>query len=155
MDKNTDTDTHGLHHNAGNSPFLANAGTLRTGEDRLPGYYCEQQQVWVVDTEQGAQPIINEQALSQLKTKTRADGEEDDDCQLALELTTKTYLQIERDDDTDPRGFNNLLQLVTKTDSNEEVDDNHSAAQLLDMVTKTKVRQEADDDAIESFGFPC
>ncbi len=111
--------------------------------------------MWVVDTEQGAQPIINEQVLSQLKTKTRADGEEDDDCQLALELTTKTYLQIERDDDTDPKGFNNLLQLVTKTDSNEEVDDNHLAAQLLEMVTKTKVRQEADDDAIESFGFDC
>ena len=41
--------------------------------------YCEQQQMWVVDTEQGVLPIINEQALSQLKTKTRADGEEDDE----------------------------------------------------------------------------
>ncbi|AKN25713.1 hypothetical protein AB691_0802 [Stutzerimonas stutzeri] len=35
--------------------------------------------MWVVDTEQGVLPIINEQALSQLKTKTRADGEEDDE----------------------------------------------------------------------------
>lgn len=135
------------------SPFLANAGTPRTGEDRLPGYYCEQQQMWLVDTVQGALPIINKQALSQLKTKTRADGEDDDDCQLVLELTTKTYQQIESDDDTRPNGFNNLLQLVTKTDSIDEADDNNSAAQLLELVTKTKVQQEADDDAIQSFGL--
>ncbi len=143
------------HRHTNISPFLTNAGTPRTGEDRLPGYYCEQQQMWVVDTEQGALPIINKQALSQLKTKTRADGEDDDDCQLVLELTTKTHQQIESDDDTRPNGFNNLLQLATKTDSIDEADDNYSAAQLLELVTKTKVQQEADDDAIQSFGFHC
>ncbi|CAH0245362.1 hypothetical protein SRABI70_02827 [Pseudomonas sp. Bi70] len=155
MDNTADTDACAHSRNTVISPFLARSGTPRTGEDRLPGYYCEQQQMWVVDTEQGVQPIISEQALSQLKTKTRADGEEDDDCQLALELVTKTHQQIERDDDTQPNGFNNLLQLATKTDSIHEADDNYSAGQLLELVTKTKVQEEADDDAIQSFGFHC
>jgi len=137
------------------SPFLAKAGIPRTGDDQLPGYYSEEEQMWVVDTAQGTQPIINEHALSQLLTKTRAHEEEDDDSYLALELMTKTYLQIESDDDTQPSGFNNLLQLTTKTASNQEADDNRSACPLLELVTKSKVQQEADDDGFQSFGFHC
>ncbi|EOA4351142.1 TPA: hypothetical protein ACNRRD_002115 [Pseudomonas aeruginosa] len=155
MENTTDRDVRAHHRHTNISPFLVNASTPRTGEDRLPGYYCEQQQMWVIETEQGALPIINEQALSQLKTKTRADGEEDDDCHLALELVTKTHQQIESDDDTRPTAYNNFLYLATKTDSIDETDDNCSAAQLLELVTKTKVQQEADDDAIQSFGFHC
>lgn len=117
------------------SPFLAKAGTPRTGENHLPGYYCKQQKMWVIDTEHGAQPIINEQALSQLMTKTNQ--------------------QTESDDDTWPIRYSNLLQLVTKTDSIQEADDNYSASQLLELVTKTKTQQEADDDYFESFGFHC
>ncbi|WP_205687177.1 hypothetical protein [Chromohalobacter israelensis] len=135
------------------SPFLAKAGAARTGEDQLPGYYCEQQQMWVVDTEQGLLPIINEQALSQLMTKTRTHEEEDDDSYLALELMTKTHQQTESDDDTGPIGYNHLLQLATKTDSIQEVDDNYSASQLLELVTKTNVEQEADDDGFQFLGF--
>lgn len=104
--------------------------------------------MWVVDTEQGTLPIINEQALQQLTTKTRADGEEDDECHLALELVTKTHQQVESDDDTRPMAYNNLLQLATKTDSIEEVDDTYISTQLLELATKTEVQQEADDDAI-------
>ena len=137
------------------SPFLARMGTPRTGEDRLPGYYCERQQMWVVDTTHGTQPIINEQALSQLLTKTRAHEEEDDDSYLALELMTKTHQQIESDDDTRPTFYSNLLELVTKTDSVQEVDDNLSSIQLLELVTKTKVQHEADDDGCQSFGIHC
>lgn len=137
------------------SPFLARTGKTRTGEDQLPGYYCDDQQMWVVETEQGVLPIINEQALSQLMTKTRVHNEEDDDNIFALELITKTHQQIESDDDTGPRGCNNLLQLVTKTDSVQEVDDNYSACQLLELVTKTKVEQEADDDGFQFLEFNC
>tara|TARA_R110002051_G_scaffold309855_6_gene382740 strand:+ start:4481 stop:4948 length:468 start_codon:yes stop_codon:yes gene_type:complete len=137
------------------SPFLARTGKIRTGEDQLPGYYCDEQQMWVVETEQGVLPIINEQALSQLMTKTRVHNEEDDDNIFALELITKTHQQIESDDDTGPRGCNNLLQLVTKTDSVQEVDDNYSACQLLELVTKTKVEQEADDDGFQFLEFNC
>lgn len=74
--------------------------------------FCEQQQIWVIETEQGALPIITEQTLLQLKTKNCADGGEDGDCQLALELTTQTYQQIESDDDTCPNSLNNLPQLA-------------------------------------------
>lgn len=117
------------------SPFLAKTGTPRTGEDQFPGYYCEQQKMWMVDTEHGAQPIINKQALSQLLTKTNQ--------------------QTESDDDTWPMRYGNLLQLVTKTDSTQETDDNYSASQLLELVTKTAAKQEADDDYFQSFGFHC
>jgi len=141
------------HKGKSTSPFLAKVGTPRTGDDRLPGYYCEQQQMWMVDTEQGAQPIINDHILSQLQTKTRADEEEDDDSCLALELMTKTHQQIESDDDTRPNDFNSLLQLATKTDSIQEVDDSYSANQLLELTTKTEAQQEADDDSFHSLGF--
>ncbi|MEG3081194.1 hypothetical protein R3F64_15110 [Halomonas sp. 5021] len=137
------------------SPFLARAGKTRTGEDQLPGYYCDEQQMWVVETEQGVQPIINKQTLSQLMTKTRVHNEEDDDNYLALELITKTHQQLESDDDTRPMGCNNLLQLVTKTDTAHEVDDNYSACQLLELATKTKVEQETDDDGFGTLGFDC
>jgi len=89
--------------------------------------------MWVVDTEQGAQPIINEQVLS--------------------ELLTKTHQYSESDDDTWPIRHSHLLQLVTKTDSIQETDDNYSASQLLELVTKTKTRREADDEYGLSFGF--
>lgn len=135
------------------SPFLARSGKNRTGEDKLPGYYSDDQQMWVVETEQGVLPIINEQALSQLMTKTRVHNEEDDDNNLALELITKTHQQLESDDDTGPMGCNNLLQLVTKTETIQEVDDNYSASQLLELVTKTKVEQEADDDGFQFLEF--
>ncbi|HBO7077297.1 hypothetical protein R5022_04430 [Pseudomonas aeruginosa] len=68
MHDTINTDTRPSRSERNISPFLAKAGIPRTGEDRLPGYYCEQQKMWVVDTEQGTQPIINEQALSQLLT---------------------------------------------------------------------------------------
>ncbi|MBP5981763.1 MAG: hypothetical protein KA748_16345 [Halomonas sp.] len=135
------------------SPFLAKSGKPRTGEDQLPGYYCEQHQMWVVETDQGVLPIINEQTLSQLMTKTRVHNEEDDDNYLALSLITKTHQQLESDDDTRPMGYNNLLQLVTKTDSIQEVDDNFSASQLLELVTKTATKQEVDDDGFQSLGL--
>ena len=89
--------------------------------------------MWVIDTENGAQPIINEQALSQLMTKTNQ--------------------KTESDDENWPIRYSNLLQLVTKTDSTQEADDNYSASQILALVTKTKTQQEADDDCYESFGF--
>lgn len=135
------------------SPFLANVGTPRTGEDQLPGYYCEQEKMWVVDTKQGARPIIDALALSQSLIKTQAQEEEDDDSRLALELMTKTHQQAESDDDTWPARFGSLLQLVTKTDTVQEVDDNYSAGQLSELVTKTKVQAEADDDDFQYLEF--
>ncbi|WP_222105010.1 hypothetical protein [Halomonas sp. SH5A2] len=155
MDKTINMEARNNRSGKNISPFLARTGKTRTGEDQLPGYYCNEQQMWVVETEQGVLPIINNQALSQLMTKTRVHNEEDDDNYLALELITKTHQQLESDDDTRPTGCNNLLQLVTKTDTVHEVDDNYSASQLLELVTKTKVEQETDDDGFRLHGFDC
>ena len=153
MVKTINTEAH--NHRSGKkiSPFLAKSGKPRTGEDQLPGYYCELHQMWVVETEQGVLPIINEQTLSQLMTKTRVHNEEDDDNYLALSLITKTHQQLESDDDTRPMTYNNLLELVTKTDSIQETDDNFSTSQLLELVTKTEAKQEADDDGFQPLGL--
>lgn len=137
---------------ASKSPFLARAGLLRTGEREIPGYYCERQQMWVIDTVEGPQPIIDERTLSQLLTKTRVNDEDDDDTYLALELMTKTLQQLEGDDDR-TYGPNSLLQLLTKTDTIEEADDNFEANHLLELVTKTNTQQEADDDGFQSLGL--
>lgn len=129
------TDLRPSHGEKNISPFLIKTGRPRIGEDFLPGYYCEQQKMWMVETQDGAQPIINEQALSQLLTKTNQ--------------------RTESDDDNWPIGHSKILQLVTKTANKQEVDDNFFASQMLALVTKTKAQQEADDDYPQAFGFHC
>lgn len=135
---------------AGRSPFLARAGLYRTGEREIPGYYCEREQMWVVETKGEPLPIIDERAISQRLMKVRKSEAYNDTC-LALELMTKTHQQLEGDDDL-AYGSNGLLQLLTKTDTIQEVDDNFNGSDLLELVTKTKVQREADDDAFQSLG---
>lgn len=134
------------------SPFLARAGLLRTGEREIPGYYCELQRMWVVETKRGPQPIIDEWVLPQLLTKTRVSDEEDNDTYLALELMTKTLQQLEGDDDR-AYGPSGLLQLLTKTETIREADDNFEANHLLELVTKTRTQRETDDDGFQSLGL--
>lgn len=127
------------------SPFLAKAAQLRTGANEIPGYYSDELDMWVVETENGSAPIISQGVLAQLLTKTRADGEVDDDSPFALQLMTKTEQQLEGDDDR-PFASNHMLQLLTKTHATQEADDNFEAGHLLELITKTAIQQESDDD---------
>lgn len=127
------------------SPFLAKAAQSRTGVNDMPGHYSDELDMWVVETENGPTPIIAEGALAQLLTKTRADGEEDDDSPFALQFMTKTAQQIEGDDDR-PYATNQMLQLLTKTNTVQETDDNFETGHLLELITKTNIQQESDDD---------
>lgn len=100
------------------SPLLTKSATERTGNAQLPGAYCRQRHVWLVE---GA-PIV--EALSNL-----------------AELTTKTEAQLERDDSSDP----SLLELQTKTKAEAEQDDQDWNSHILGLTTKTFANLERDD----------
>lgn len=128
------------------SPFLANAAIPRTGESKLPGYYSKEKDMWVVETESGVKPVIAKGALAELLTKTRQDEEQDNDVSFVLETITKTHQQTESDDDSFV-GSNQVLELLSKTDTVSERDDPGSANFILELLTKTHVELESDDTA--------
>jgi len=77
-------------------PMLTQRAIERTGDAQLPGAYCAQRHVWLVN---GA-PIVEAMSdLAELATKTLAQMERDDTCELSLlELQTKTRAEAEQDD---------------------------------------------------------
>lgn len=100
------------------SPLLARTATERTGNEQLPGRYCRQMHVWLVE----GRPIVKSLPnLAELTTKTEAQMERDDSSEITLlELQTKTKAEVEQDD----QDFSlDMLGLVTKTFANTERDD--------------------------------
>ncbi|KRC93908.1 MULTISPECIES: hypothetical protein [Pseudomonas] len=159
-----------LENFSGTSPYLSRFATPRTGEDKIPGYYSSELNMWAIDSPAGAIPIIADGALNELMTKTKVNAEQDDEAPWQVELLTKTYQKVESDDDDHIRfrgqssadsfsqplsldSSNNLLQLVTKTDANTERDDRCEANQILELITKTNVELERDDNGDPTFGL--
>jgi len=107
-------------------PFLCARAVPRTGERELPGFYCDESDVWVVQGVHGITPLALAPSQAQeLVTKTKARMERDDDGSAALlGAITKTAVQLESDDDrfvtAKPHA---LLELYTKTESRIERDD--------------------------------
>lgn len=103
---------------SGIKPLLAQGAVERTGDDYIPGHYCAERHVWMVE----GSPIVEARsALSELTTKTEAQIERDDTSNISLlEMQTKTKAQVERDDQDYKI---NLLDLVTKTANDIERDD--------------------------------
>lgn len=102
----------------GITPLLVQKAVTRTGDDNIPGHYCPQRHVWVVDD----QPIVSARPiLAELSTKTDTVKERDDMAvDQLLEMQTKTKVQLEKDDEDYEFG---LLELMTKTSSQPERDD--------------------------------
>lgn len=98
--------------------LLVQGSVERTGDDSIPGFYCVNRHVWVLDD----QPIVSRcNGLADLNTKTEPVAERDDAFPMSLlELQTKTKAQIESDDQEYSM---DLLGLATKTDSVTERDD--------------------------------
>lgn len=129
------------------SPFLADSAVPRTGDDsRLPGYYSKEKDMWVVETDSGLRPIIAKCTLTELVTRARQTEASGDDVPFMLETITKTHQQAERDDDSFT-GPNQMLELLSKTDTISEQDDPGSFNFALELLTKTKVQLESDDTA--------
>lgn len=103
---------------SGITPLLIQGAVERTGDDYIPGRYCSDRHVWLVD----GSPIVEARsALSELTTKTEAQIERDDTSNISLlEMQTKTSAQVERDD----QDFQiDRFGLMTKTFANAERDD--------------------------------
>ncbi|TVT92614.1 hypothetical protein [Pseudomonas sp. RGB] len=136
------------------SPLLARSAVPRSGTDNLPGYYSTHHDMWVVETPDGVKPIIARGALDELLTKTKVNGEDDDDSFIMLETLTKTSQTPEADDDfTRPGQRSHLLQLITKTDTVVEEDDPGDRNFMLELMTKTEAELENDDPGSEQFGL--
>lgn len=99
-------------------PFLMDKAVPRTGEDRLPGQYCNARHVWMYDQ----RPMVESpRSLPEMSTKTEAQIERDDVSPfVVLEMQTKTKAEVESDDEA-----NNLvlLEMATKTSTTPERDD--------------------------------
>lgn len=108
-------------------PFLLGLATDRTSShcSEMEGYYCEERQLWVVETSDGIKPII--EAVSDVVAQTQ----------------TKTMTQVEADDDDFGRGT--LMETTTMTRVGQEADDTDASFGALELVTKTEVQQESDD----------
>lgn len=100
------------------SPLLVRGAVERTGTDDIPGGYCVQSHIWLVD----GHPIVETRSkIAELTTKTEAQIERDDTCEPSLlEMQTKTLSQVERDDQD---LHIELLELATKTRNDSERDD--------------------------------
>lgn len=106
-------------------PFLVQRAVPRGETQSLPGAYCSERRVWLIDSQDGLIPLVRAPGqLPELETKTFSGREEDDQSILPLALVTKTSAQLERDDaDLTLSSDHLLLELTTKTKSNRERDD--------------------------------
>jgi hypothetical protein len=86
--------------------------------------------MWVIDTPEGPQPIIEQGTLNELVTKTKVNAEQDDEAAWQLEMMTKTAHNVESDDERPP-----------------------SPRPALELMTKTRVDQEQDDTADEALVY--
>lgn len=107
-------------------PFLFRFAKLRVDGDEIPGRYCPEEHLWVVDTAEGPKPIVEIANGSLVATQT------------------KTMTQVEADDDDDGRGPS--METSTYTKVRQESDDKDAMLSLPELQTKTEVRQEQDDE---------
>jgi hypothetical protein len=104
-------------------PLLTTFAVERSDVSELPGRYCSQRNVWVLDGPEGPVPIVAGPASEVFTPLTKVKGERaDPEVSALLEISTKTAAPLERDD-TSPRDLNVLLELLTKTEARPERDD--------------------------------
>ncbi len=106
-------------------PLLAQLSKQRVGEaSPLPGHYDKNNDVWVIKRKNEYVPLVEiEHQNLGLLTKTMVNEERDDSWPNELfQLSTKTEVQLERDDISGTK-IMELLQLSTKTAIQSERDD--------------------------------
>ena len=103
-------------------PLLTKFAVERQPAPVMGGRYCDDAHVWVEDTDQGVTPIVlRDSAIAGMVTKTATAQEQDDD------------------------HFIRIPELVSKTDVQQESDDEITSLALAGMVTKTYLELESDD----------
>jgi len=100
-------------------PFLTRFAVPRTAEPELPGHYCAERSLWVIETPEGLVPLAT-QASSQLITVTKVEGEQID-CAMDFSLMgTHTSVKMEQDDKSNGMS---LLAMATITEVSSEQPD--------------------------------
>ena len=130
----------------GDSPLLTTLAVERTDTSDLPGRYCSQRDVWVIDSVAGPVPIVMAGSTT-FDPVTKVRGERDNFVTPALlEISTKTRHELESED-VRPSDLQNLPELVTNADVIRERDDHRNPVitDLLELLTKTKAQSERDD----------
>jgi hypothetical protein len=140
------------------SPLLFRYATPRTSCADLPGHYDQDAQLWVIETEGGLLPVVQgcDSSIVDTRTVTKVRQEGDDDDlsnddmfgggrrgRALAELATKTDVQQESDDQFSGSG---LLELETRTANNQEGIDEDWPRVLLELHTKTFAELEQDDE---------
>lgn len=106
-------------------PFLLRFATPRSAEAEMPGHYSPDLGVWVIDGDDGEVPIIEVAdgtlVATQSKTMTRVEVDDEDPSRFgAVETSTGTRVRQEVDDEDTSLC---LPELTTKTDVQQERDD--------------------------------
>jgi|GEM_PF-5094721 len=136
------------------SPLLFRYATPRTSHPELPGRYDPKQQLWVIDINGERLPVVHsaDDELLETRTTTKVVQEADDtdisadgalSCSTLAELATKTDVQQESDDEISTKG---PLELETRTANNQEGVDEDWPRMLMELQTKTFSNVEEDDD---------
>ena len=112
-------------------PFLTAYASPRTTSPETPGYYSAEQDMWVLDVDGLAIPLIDaEKTVCELMTKTLGKAESDDQSVSSFsDLVTKTMTNTEQDDETMSTPFS--LELATKTEAELEHDDTSPSTMTL------------------------
>ncbi|MFG1228623.1 hypothetical protein [Xanthobacter wiegelii] len=106
-------------------PFLLRFATPRSDDAVMPGRYSPELGVWVVDGDQGERPIVEVACRSligtQTKTAQHVEADDDDPTRFG-EMETGTFTEVKQEaDDRDASLC--LPELTTKTDVAQERDD--------------------------------
>lgn len=106
-------------------PFLLRFATPRSADAEMPGRYSEELGIWVLDGEGGTRPIVEvaggSLVVTQTKTMTHVEVDDDDPGRPAsMETGTSTAVAHEADDED---ALLCLPELTTKTDVQQESDD--------------------------------
>jgi hypothetical protein len=106
-------------------PFLLQFGTPRSADAAMPGRYSAKLNVWVIDAEDGEVPIIEVEGgslvVTQSKTMTHVEVDDDDPTRFGS-METGTYTKVRQEADDQDASLC-LPELTTKTDVQQERDD--------------------------------
>jgi hypothetical protein len=107
-------------------PFLTRYAVTRIPQPQIGGGYCPDRDVWVEKTPEGSRPIVTANSV-------------------LAGMITKTLTVQEQDDDH----FICVPELVTKTEQQQESDDQSMGLSLNELVTKTYLELESDDQGAQ------
>ena len=106
-------------------PFLLRFATRRSADKEMSGRYSPELQVWVIDTGNGEVPIIEvaggSLVATQSKTMTQVEVDDDDPARFGS-METGTFTKVRQETDDEDASLI-LPELTTKTDVQHERDD--------------------------------